>query len=410
MGYACRGLVRPCVPANRPGDKALQEANPSSSSESPVRRPEGANGSGRLGDPSHLITELVQHAVEEKASDIHLRVKNHPLVRVDGVLEPLREYPMLSASDMEAVAKSVMSPRHWKLLQERFQADLSLGVEGVGRLRVNVYYQRGTIAMALRVLSGYVPVPDELGLPELAQDLAHFERGLVILTGATGSGKSTTIASLINEINTRYAKHIITIEDPVEYLFEDKRSIISQRELLIDALTFADAMKAALREDPDVILLGEMRDPETMDIALTAAETGHLVFSTLHAPATAETITRMISSFEPEAQPTLRAKLAQNLRAVIAQRLLPRASGQGRVLACEILTVSARVRELILDPLKVKDIADLVKKGAIVEGMLSFDQHLFQLCRRDEITEETALQHASSPTDLKLALDGFAVS
>ncbi len=366
-------------------------------------------GSKKIDDPSRLLDELVRHAVEENGSDIHLRVGNHPQLRVDGVLNALRGYPILSAADMENIAKSLMNPRHWDLLQERLQADLSLEVKGVGRLRVNVYHQRGTIAMALRVLRGDVVSPAELGLPETAQDFAHFERGLVILTGATGSGKSTTIASLINQINNNYAKHIITIEDPVEYLFEDRRSIVSQRELRIDAHTFADAMKAALREDPDVILLGEMRDPETIDTALTAAETGHLVFSTLHAPATAETITRMISSFQPEAQPTLRAKLAQNLRAVIAQRLLPHASGKGRVLACEILTVTARVRELILDPLKVKDIADLVKKGAVVEGMLSFDQHLLELCRREEISEETALQHASSPTDLKLALDGFAV-
>ena len=374
----------------------------------PVTQTQGG-GTTKVDDPSRLLDELVRHAVAENGSDIHLRVGNHPQVRVDGVLNAVREYPMLSAADMENIARSLMNPRHWDLLQERLQADLSLEVKDVGRLRVNVYHQRGTIAMALRVLRGEVASPVELGLPETAQDFAHFERGLVILTGATGSGKSTTIASLINQINNNYAKHIITIEDPVEYLFEDRRSIVSQRELRIDAHTFADAMKAALREDPDVILLGEMRDPETIDTALTAAETGHLVFSTLHAPATAETITRMISSFEPEAQPTLRAKLAQNLRAVIAQRLLPHASGKGRVLACEILTVTARVRELILDPLKVKDIADLVKKGAVVEGMLSFDQHLLELCRREEISEETALQHASSPTDLKLALDGFAV-
>nr|MDJ0958580.1 type IV pilus twitching motility protein PilT [Arenicellales bacterium] len=239
------------------------------------------------------------------------------------------------------------------------------------------------------------------------RDFVRFERGLVILTGATGSGKSTTIASLINEINFNYAKHIITIEDPIEYIFKEQRCIISQRELGVDATTFPMAMTAALREDPDVILLGEMRELETMETALTAAETGHLVFSTLHAPATAETVTRMISTFSPDAQPTVRSKLAQNLRAVVAQRLLPRADGKGRVVACEIMTVSARVQELVLDPLRVKDIADLVRKESTVEGMLSFDQHLLELVQRGEISEEVAIQNASSATDLKLKLDGF---
>ncbi|MDH3639620.1 MAG: PilT/PilU family type 4a pilus ATPase, partial [Gammaproteobacteria bacterium] len=242
---------------------------------------------------------------------------------------------------------------------------------------------------------------------DLIKNFVHFERGLVLLTGATGSGKSTTIASLINEINEQYPKHIITIEDPIEFLFTDAKSIISQRELGVDATTFAMAMTAALREDPDVILLGEMRDSTTMETALTAAETGHLVFSTLHSPAAAETVTRIISSFQAEAQPTIRSKLAQNLLAVVAQRLLPRASGEGRVVACEVMTVSQRIRELILDPIRVKDIADLVKKGATVEGMLSFDQHLFELVKTGQITEDMALQHASSATDLKLKLDGF---
>jgi twitching motility protein PilT len=261
--------------------------------------------------------------------------------------------------------------------------------------------------MALRVIETRVPTPEELGLPSVVKDFTRFERGLVILTGATGSGKSTTIASLINEINFNYAKNIITIEDPIEYLFADQRSIISQREIGADARTFPSAMISALREDPDVILLGEMRDSPSIDTALTAAETGHLVLTTLHSPAAADTVPRIISSFAPDAQGTIRAKLAQNLRAVVAQRLLPRADGGGRTVACEVMTAGPRVRELILDPLRVKEISDLVKGGAIVEGMLSFDQHLFELCRRGDITDETALQHATSPTDLKLKLDGF---
>jgi len=358
-------------------------------------------------DPLRFLSQVLDYAVRQRASDIHLRVKNHPIVRVDGTLRPIRELPSLSMSFMEELAQTIMAPMHWDKFQEEYQVDLSIGLKGIGRVRVNVFYQRGTIAMALRVISTEIPTPQDLVLPNLVNEIVDLERGLVIVTGATGSGKSTTLAALINEINFKYAKHIITIEDPIEYLFSERRSIISQRELGVDATSFANAMKATLREDPDVVLLGEMRDPETIQIALTAAETGHLVFTTLHAPAAAETVTRMISSFEPEAQPTIRSKLAQNLRAVVAQRLLPKMSGEGRIVACEVMTVSALIREYILDPLKIKEISDLIKKGTLAEGMLSFDQSLFELVRRGEITEEMALQHATSATDLKLKLEGY---
>jgi twitching motility protein PilT len=363
--------------------------------------------SAKGGDGLRFLTQLLQVATRQKASDIHLKVRNRPFLRVDGVLRPMREFPVLSVPDLEALAGAMLNDRLRKLLHENYQVDSSIGIKNIGRVRLNVYYQRGSIAMALRVIETRVPTPEELGLPSVVKDFTRFERGLVILTGATGSGKSTTIASLINEINFNYAKNIITIEDPIEYLFADQRSIISQREIGADARTFPSAMISALREDPDVILLGEMRDSPSIDTALTAAETGHLVLTTLHSPAAADTVPRIISSFAPDAQGTIRAKLAQNLRAVVAQRLLPRADGGGRTVACEVMTAGPRVRELILDPLRVKEISDLVKGGAIVEGMLSFDQHLFELCRRGDITDETALQHATSPTDLKLKLDGF---
>lgn len=359
------------------------------------------------GDPVKFLGHVLGKAVKLKASDIHLRARNHPMFRIDSALRSMREYPVLSAADMENMAQRLMAPRHRELLQKNRQTDTSIGLKGIGRVRVNVFYQRGTVAMALRVIHTKIPTPEDLLLPAGIKDFVRFERGLVLFTGSTGSGKSTTLASLLNEINYNYAKHIVTIEDPIEYLFTEQQSIISQREVGVDAASFSLAMSAALREDPDVILLGEMRDKITIETALTAAETGHLVFSTLHAPATAETISRVISSFAPDAQPTVRSKLAQNLRAVVAQRLLPCANGQGRVVACEIMTVSPRVRELILDPLKIKEIADLVKKESTVEGMLSFDQHLFELCKRGEISDEVALQNASSPTDLKLKLDGF---
>ncbi len=382
--------------AATPADRAT--AGPDETAPAPGEQPR---------DPLRFLGQVLDYAMRQRASDIHLRAKNHPIVRIDGVLRPIREYPIMSMNFMEELAQKIMAPRHWDQFQENYQVDLSFGLKGIGRVRANVFYQRGTVAMALRVINSEIPSPQQLRLPEVTNRFVNLERGLVLVTGATGSGKSTTLASLINEINFKYAKHIITIEDPIEFLFSERRSIISQREIGVDANTFSNAMKAALREDPDVILLGEMRDPETIDIALTAAETGHLVFSTLHAPDAAETINRIISVFHAQAQPTVRSKLAHNLRAIISQRLLPRMSGDGRVVACEVMTTSALIRELIQDPLKIKEISDLVKKGSVAEGMIAFDLSLFELVRRGDITEETALQHASSPTDLRLKLEGF---
>jgi len=357
--------------------------------------------------PQAFMSRLIWSAVKSMASDIHLRVNNHPLLRIDGVIRRATEFQVLSDADLRMLARNMMTDKHWDKLEEELQVDFSVGVESLGRLRVNAFYQRGSIAMALRLITTRIPQPEELQLPGALTDLSRLERGLIIITGGTGTGKSTTIASLINDINHHQKKHIITIEDPIEYLFSDHQCIISQRELGMDAASFSAAMAAALRQDPDVILLGEMRDPVTIDTALTAAETGHLVFSTLHAPTAADTVTRLISSFPAAAQPTIRAKLSQNLRAVVAQRLLPKASGSGRVVACEVMSVTARIRELILDPLKVKEIADEVKKGQTIEGMLSFDQALYDLVQGGEITADVALAHASSATDLKLQLEGF---
>ena len=358
-------------------------------------------------DPLKLLGQILAMAVRHKASDIHLRTRNHPILRVDGILRAVREIPPLPAEFMERLSRTMMSARLQSEFEKSHQADLSIGFKDIGRVRANVFFQRGSIAMVLRVINTYVPTLQELGIPDVVTSFAGLERGLVLITGATGSGKSTTLAALINEINATQNNHILTIEDPVEFLFAEKRSIITQRELGIDTNTFADAMRAALREDPDVILLGEMRDPETIETALTAAETGHLVFSTVHAPAAAETVSRIISVFPPESQQTMRAKLAQNLRGVVSQRLLPKKGGSGRIVACEVMTVSQLIRDYILDPLRIKDIGDLVKKGALSEGMLSFDQHLFLHVRAGMIDSETALQYASSPTDLKLKLEGF---
>jgi twitching motility protein PilT len=358
-------------------------------------------------DPLKLLGQVLAHAVKVKASDVHLRTRNHPILRVDGSLRALREVPPLPPDFMERLARTMMSTRLQQMFEKDHQVDLSVGFKDIGRVRANLFYQRGSIGMVLRVINTTIPTPSELRLPEIVSNLLELERGLVLVTGSTGSGKSTTLGSLINQINMTRSDHIITIEDPIEFLFTEKKSIITQREVGIDTSSFADAMRAALREDPDVILLGEMRDPETIETAMTAAETGHLVFSTVHSPAAAETVSRVITSFAPEAQPAVRAKLAQNLRAVVSQRLLPHKSGVGRAVACEMMTVSQLARELILDPLKIKDLADLIKKGVLADGMLSFDQSLFNLVRSNDIDEETALYYATSPTDLKLKLQGY---
>jgi twitching motility protein PilT len=359
-------------------------------------------------DPLKLLGQILALGVRLKASDIHLRTRNHPILRVDGNLRAVREIPPLPADFMERLARTMMSARLVAEFEKNHQVDLSIGFKDIGRVRANVFYQRGSVGMVLRVINTNIPVPAELGLPDVVSAFTQLERGLILITGATGSGKSTTLASLINEINNSRSDHIVTIEDPIEFLFTERKSIITQREVGIDTNTFADAMRAVLREDPDVILLGEMRDPETIETAMTAAETGHLVFSTVHSPAAAETVSRIISTFPAEAQPGMRAKLAQNVRGVVSQRLLPRKNGAGRIVACEVLTMSALARELILDPLKIKDLGDLIRKGTLAEGMMSFDAAIFHLYKQGHIDEATALQHATSPTDLKLKLDGFA--
>ncbi len=370
--------------------------------------PQNNPAASAAADPLQLLGQVLAFAVRVKASDIHLRTRNHPILRVDGALRAIREIPPIAPDVMEQLARAMMSPRQQDTFEQSHQVDLSLGFKDIGRVRANVFHQRGSVSIVLRVINASIPSPADLRIPDIVVGFTRAERGLVLITGATGSGKSTTLAALINEINLNRNEHIITIEDPVEFLFTEKRSIISQREVGVDTASFADAMRAALREDPDVILLGEMRDPETIETAMTAAETGHLVFSTVHSPAAAETVSRIVSSFPAEAQAGIRAKLAQNLRGVVSQRLVPCKDGRSRVVACEVLTVSALAREYILDPLKIKDLFDLIRKGTVAEGMMSFDASLLELYRKGEIDEETALQHATSPTDLKLKLEGFA--
>ncbi len=370
--------------------------------------PAAANGDTGEGEDYLAIMEnLVGYAVEKNGSDVHLRIGAYPSVRIDGDLVPVEVFGPLSREDLEGIVYTVLKPGEREKLEQYKQVDTSVGFAAIGRVRLNVYYQRGTLAVAVRIIKTEIPTVAELGLPEVVSKLARLRGGLVLVTGATGSGKSTTLAALVDEINARYPKHIITIEDPIEFLFRDRRSIVAQREIGIDALSFNVAMAAALREDPDVILLSDLRDTETMEFAMNAAETGHLVLGTLHAPTAPDAISRIVGSFPSSSQNTVRAKLSQNLKAVIGQRLLPSVE-RGRVLACEVMLVSPRIQELILDPAKVIDIVELMTKSKSVEGVLPFDRHIFELYTSGRISAETAVRYASSPNDMGLKLRGFS--
>ena len=354
-----------------------------------------------------FLTSIVSSACQFKASDIHIRAGHQIMMRLDGRIRQVKGSPEMSDEMIERLIYPLMSKYYLLLFKENNQVDLALSDNEGNRVRVNMFRQLGHLAVVMRVIESYIPTPEELGLPEQVHKISKMRQGLVIFSGATGSGKSTSMASLLNEINGERYQHILTIEDPVEYVFTEKRCVISQRQIGIDVPDFAQAMRAALREDPDVILMGEMRDPESIEIALTAAETGHLVFSTLHAPTSADAITRMVSSFKGEEQATIRGKLAHNLRAIVTQRLLPKLEGTGRTVACEVFTVTPLARELIIDPLRIKEIKDLIKGGDTVEGMLHFDEHLEKMVKDEMISDEVALNNATSATDLALKLKGF---
>ncbi|MFT5610802.1 MAG: twitching motility protein PilT [Arenicella sp.] len=361
----------------------------------------------QIREAREFLTSIVSSAFEFKASDIHIRADHKIMMRLDGRIRQVKGSPEMSDEMIERLIFPLMSKYHLSQFKQNQQVDLALSDNEDNRVRVNMFRQLGHLAVVMRVIERNIPTPSELGLPPQVENITKLRQGLVIFCGATGSGKSTSMASLLNEINADRYQHILTIEDPVEYIFTEKRCVISQRQIGIDVPDFAHAMRAALREDPDVILMGEMRDPESMEIALNAAETGHLVFTTLHAPTSADAITRMVSSFRGEQQATIRAKLAHNLKSIITQRLLPKIGGSGRTVACEVFSVTALARELIVDPLRIKEVKDLIKGGDKVEGMLSFDEHLEALVNGGVITDEVALTNASSATDLALRLKGF---
>lgn len=352
------------------------------------------------------LDALLTKAFKIGASDVHLRVKLPPIFRINGKLVKV-ELPELTANDINSIVKTIIPADKKKDLPYMKSFDFAYAVKGVCRFRVNVFKQRGTFAVVMRVIPFKIPDIEELNLPTIVKQIALYPRGLVLVTGTTGSGKSTTLASMLNELNNRESRVIITIEDPIEYLHRDKKCIFYQREIGDDAADFLTALKEALREDPDVILVGEMRDTETVRTALDAAETGHMVFSTLHTLDAKETINRIISFFPLDQQRAIRFQLASVIKATISQRLLPRVNGNGRVPAVEVMIATDAIRERIIKPELTDEIPEFIEKGTGVNGSQTFDHSLYELWKKGLITKEDALKYASRPDDLKLKMEGI---
>ncbi|HEX4961586.1 MAG TPA: type IV pilus twitching motility protein PilT [Thermoanaerobaculia bacterium] len=352
------------------------------------------------------INDLLKIAVERKASDLHLKVGGHPVIRVDGDLTALGDLKRLMQEDTIAMAFSMMNARQKQRFKEELELDIAYSVPGLGRFRCNVFQQRGAVGLVLRVIPARIQSIRELMLPPVLERICEERRGLILCTGTTGSGKSTSLAAMIDYINSTRTEHIITVEDPIEFLHRDKKSIVNQREIDVDTHSFAGALRAALRQDPDVILVGEMRDYETIETALLAAETGHLVFSTLHTLDATETVNRIISVFPPHHQKQIRIQLSQVLKSVISLRLVPRADGMGRVPAAEVLISTAYIRECIENKEKTKYIREQISLGTSQYGMQTFDQSLFQLYKSGLITLDEALKRATNPDEFRLKIQG----
>jgi twitching motility protein PilT len=332
------------------------------------------------------------------------------MMRLNGSLVVVSEEKRLDRPDTEAMATAVFTPDHLEKFRRSQEVDLAYSVPGLGRFRVNVFQQRGTIGLVLRVIPHRIKTIDELGLPPVLKRIASEERGLVLVTGTTGSGKSTTLAAMIDYVNATRSAHIMTVEDPIEYLHRDHHSIVNQREVAVDTKSFSHALRSALRQDPDVILVGEMRDFETVETALLAAETGHLVFSTLHTLDATETINRIITVFPPHQQRQVRIQLASVLKAAISQRLLPRADGAGRVAAVEVMVTTAFIRDAIVDKDKTSMIHGAIAAGTSQYGMQTFDQSIFSLYQHGFVTLEEALRWASNVDEFKLKVQGISTS
>jgi len=353
------------------------------------------------------LSQILAFAVRNGISDVHLREGKTPYFRRDGELVTQQGAPLVDSAELDAWFKAIAKPEAMATYHEEWEVDFAAVIEGVGRFRVSVYRERERLAMAMRHIPMAVRTIRDLGLPSKLEDIALLPRGLVLVTGATGMGKSTTLSAIVQTINAKRACHILTIEDPIEHIYSDQRAVVSQRQVGTDTASFATALRAAVRQDPDVILLGELRDLETAETALQAAETGHLVLSTLHTVNAIESIQRLVSLFPPHQHAVVRSQLSAALRAVVSQRLVPSIGG-GRVPAVEILVQSEMVRELVGDPSRLLELEEAIEAGRNTYGMQSFDQSLLDLVRARKITVESALEYATRRTTLQLALDGIA--
>jgi twitching motility protein PilT len=357
--------------------------------------------------PPFNFKQAISLMVQRNGSDLHLKVGRPPTIRVNGELNGLDMQP-LKPEDLKLLAEQIMTPRQVKEFAEKKEADFAIGVPGVGRFRTNIYQQRGTLAFAFRAIPYEVKTIRELHLPEVLEEIALRPRGLVLVTGVTGSGKSTSLAAMINHVNQNRRVNIITIEDPIEFLHRDVQANISQREVGSDTLAFGMALRHVLRQDPDVILIGEIRDNETLDVALKAADTGHLVFSTLHTTDATQTINRVISFYPPHQHQEIRSLLSTALAAVICLRLVPRKDGKGRVAAAEVLINTAAVADNIRDIEKALNIPDLIAEGTEAYGMQSFDQSLMKWYKDDVISYESALFYSTNPSEFALRASGIS--
>jgi twitching motility protein PilT len=354
------------------------------------------------------MEKIIQAAVERGASDLHIKAGDVFRARIDGKLVPLTKQ-RLSPEQTKAIALRFIPNEEDRARIDRIQDyDCSWGAPGIGRFRINILRQRSSFMIVMRVIPFEVPTFEQLKLPAVLAQVAAAERGMILVTGVTGSGKSSTMAAMINHINRSTQKHIITLENPIEFLHRDVSCSITQREIGTDTENFRSGLRAALRQDPDVVLIGEMRDSETIDTAMKAAETGHLLVSTLHTPDATTTVARIVAMFPPEEQAIVRVRLADTLHAVVSQRLLPRKDGHGRVAALEIMIVTATIRDLILDPNRTSEIRDFIAEGREQYGMQTFDQHLTDLVHGDVVEFATAVANASNPSDFELQLKTFA--
>ena len=357
--------------------------------------------------PAYNYKAILQTMVQQNASDLHLKVGRPPTLRVDGELRPL-ELPPMKPEDLRSVGEQVVPPKQRREFEAEKEADFAIGVPGIGRFRVNMYQQRGSIAYAFRAIAFQALNIKELNLPPVLEEIALKPRGLVLVTGITGSGKSTALASMLQHLNENRRANIITIEDPIEFLHRDINCNINQREIGTDTSSFGSALRRVLRQDPDIVMIGEIRDLETLAIALKAADTGHLVFSTLHTTDATQTINRVLSFYPPHEQADVRFSLSTALQAVISLRLVPRCDRAGRIPACEVLINTAAVRENIRDMTKALNIPDLIREGTVQYGMQSFDQSLMNWYSKGVISYESAVFYATSPSEFALRVQGIA--